>query len=117
VCSEVSSGHCGRIEVTATLTASLDRAPFHDAQTYNELATAIRSGRIPPLPKGYSSALSSVIKSMLNINVSHILPHQSTLNALANVSLTQPAMRPSTQQLLRIEQLMYAKKLIDVNKM
>ena len=87
VCSEVSSGHCGRIEDAATLTASSDRAPFHDAQTYNELAPAIRSGRIPPLPKGYSSALSSVIKSMLNINVSHILPHQSTLSAPVNVSL------------------------------
>ncbi|KAF8320688.1 Pkinase-domain-containing protein [Clavulina sp. PMI_390] len=72
------------------------KAPFHDAQTYNELSAAIRSGRIPPLPKGYSSALSSIIKSMLNIN---------------------PAMRPSTLQLLKIEQLMYAKKLIDVNKM
>lgn len=29
-----------------------------------------RNGRIPPLPKGYSPALSAVIKAMLNLNVS-----------------------------------------------
>jgi hypothetical protein len=28
------------------------------------------NGRIPPLPRGYSQALSSVIKAMLNLNVS-----------------------------------------------
>ncbi|KAF8325191.1 kinase-like domain-containing protein [Cantharellus anzutake] len=58
-------------------------APFHDAQTYNELATAIRSGRIPPIPKGYSLTLQTTIRSMLNVN---------------------PAMRPSTLQLLKLEQ-------------
>lgn len=31
-----------------------------------------RTGRIPPLPKGYSPALTSVIKAMLNLNVSSI---------------------------------------------
>src|ERR1700739_3323343 len=34
------------------------------------LISAIRNRRIPPLPKGDSQALSSVIKSMLNLNVS-----------------------------------------------
>lgn len=31
-----------------------------------------RTGRIPPLPKGYSPALTSVIKAMLNLNVSEL---------------------------------------------
>src|SRR5882757_4434128 len=66
------------------------KPPFHEAKTHAELSIFIRSatlmtlrlknlnfstysnGRIPPLPKGYSQALSSVIKAMLNLNVSAI---------------------------------------------
>ena len=64
------------------------KPPFHEAKTHAELSILIRfvvgsfvfcvtgwlaghsNGRIPPLPKGYSPALTSVIKSMLNLNVS-----------------------------------------------
>lgn len=56
---------------------------------------------------------------MLNINVS-VWNWGNILSGRLQAQLTgtcQPAMRPSTQQLLKIEQLMYAKKLIDVNKM
>lgn len=45
------------------------KPPFHEAQTHNELSTLIRSGRIPPIPKGYSVQLVQVIKAMLNLNV------------------------------------------------
>ncbi|KAF9037295.1 kinase-like protein [Hymenopellis radicata] len=60
------------------------RPPFHEAKTHTELSILIRNGRIPPLPKGYSQSLTAVIKSMLNLN---------------------PAMRPSTVQLLQHERL------------
>jgi NIMA (never in mitosis gene a)-related kinase 2 len=63
------------------------KPPFHEARTHSELSMAVRyvslrdqahlnaqclgsNGRIPPLPRGYSQALSSLIKSMLNLNVS-----------------------------------------------
>jgi len=67
------------------------KPPFHEAKTHVELSIFIRlvipnyahakpltqlfslfrrNGRIPPLPKGYSQALSGVIKAMLNLNVS-----------------------------------------------
>lgn len=46
------------------------RPPFAEAQTHSELSMLIRNGRVPPLPKGYSSSLTHVIKSMLNLNVS-----------------------------------------------
>ncbi|KAJ7890575.1 kinase-like domain-containing protein [Mycena olivaceomarginata] len=44
------------------------KPPFHEAKTHNELSSLIRSARIPPLPRGYSQALSGVIKAMLNLN-------------------------------------------------
>lgn len=49
------------------------KPPFAEAQTHSELSMLIRNGRIPPLPKGYSHALSQVIKAMLNLNVSYLL--------------------------------------------
>ncbi|KAG8758566.1 G2-specific serine/threonine protein kinase [Ceratobasidium sp. 428] len=70
--------------------------PFHEAKTHQELALSIRQGRIPPLPRGYSSALSNVIKSMLNIN---------------------PAMRPSAQQLLQHERIEFACKMSEAQKL
>ncbi|KAI0311530.1 kinase-like domain-containing protein [Amylostereum chailletii] len=60
------------------------KPPFHEAKTHSELSMFIRNGRIPPLPRGYSQALSGVIKAMLNLN---------------------PAMRPSAAQLLQHERL------------
>lgn len=45
------------------------KPPFHEAKTHAELSAFIRNGRIPPLPRGYSSSLSATIKAMLNLNV------------------------------------------------
>jgi NIMA (never in mitosis gene a)-related kinase 2 len=72
------------------------RPPFHEAQSHAELSVLIRNGRIPPLPKGYSQALANLIKAMLNLN---------------------PAMRPSTQQLLQHERLDLAFKVYETQKM
>ena len=64
------------------------KPPFYEAKTHSELSIAVRyvnpcarvasihtqrprsNGRIPPLPRGYSQAITSVIKAMLNLNVS-----------------------------------------------
>ncbi|KAH9949050.1 kinase-like protein [Amylocystis lapponica] len=72
------------------------KPPFHEAKTQAELSILIRNGRIPPLPKGYSPALSSVIKAMLNLN---------------------PAMRPSAAQLLGHERLELAFKVSETQKL
>ncbi|KAJ7504430.1 kinase-like domain-containing protein [Mycena galericulata] len=66
------------------------KPPFHEAKTHNELSTLIRNARIPPLPRTYSQALTSVIKAMLNLN---------------------PAMRPSAAQLLQHERIDWAIKV------
>ncbi|KAG9309207.1 kinase-like domain-containing protein [Chiua virens] len=72
------------------------KPPFHEAKTHAELSILIRNGRIPPLPKGYSQTLSSVIKAMLNLN---------------------PAMRPSATQLLQHERLALITKVVEAEKM
>ncbi|KZT63224.1 Pkinase-domain-containing protein [Daedalea quercina L-15889] len=72
------------------------KPPFHEAKTHAELSILIRTGRIPPLPKGYSPALTSVIKAMLNLN---------------------PAMRPSAQQLLNHERIELAFKVGETQKL
>ncbi|KAH9474301.1 G2-specific protein kinase nim-1 [Psilocybe cubensis] len=72
------------------------KPPFHEAKTHSELSIFIRNGRIPPLPRGYSQALTSVIKSMLNLN---------------------PAMRPSAAQLLQHERLELVNKVSEAEKM
>ncbi|TBU48633.1 kinase-like protein [Dichomitus squalens] len=72
------------------------KPPFHEAKTHAELSILIRNGRIPPLPKGYSPALTAVIKSMLNLN---------------------PAMRPSASQLLQHERIDLAYKVFETQKM
>ncbi|KAG8921069.1 G2-specific serine/threonine protein kinase, partial [Tulasnella sp. 417] len=56
--------------------------PFYDAKTQPELTALIRSGRIPPLPRGYSQQLFSTIRSMLNLH---------------------PGSRPTVQSLLQME--------------
>lgn len=85
------------------------KPPFHEAKTHAELSIFIRSvvdcltparqknlnsrscrnGRIPPLPKGYSQALSSVIKAMLNLNVSNHIIRGCTLRFLSVLLLIQ----------------------------
>ncbi|KIY47270.1 kinase-like protein, partial [Fistulina hepatica ATCC 64428] len=72
------------------------KPPFHEAKTHSELNILIRNGRIPPLPRCYSQALTSVIKSMLNLN---------------------PAMRPSVAQLLQNERLELAYKIREAEKL
>ncbi|KII88098.1 hypothetical protein PLICRDRAFT_41218 [Plicaturopsis crispa FD-325 SS-3] len=72
------------------------KPPFHEAKTHSELSIFIRNGRIPPLPRGYSQALSGVIKAMLNLN---------------------PAMRPSAAQLLQHERLELVFKVSETEKM
>ncbi|KAI0044449.1 kinase-like protein [Auriscalpium vulgare] len=72
------------------------RPPFHEARTHAELSLHIRNGRIPPLPRGYSQALWSVIKAMLNLN---------------------PAMRPSAVQLMQHEKLEHAYHVFETRKM
>ncbi|KAF9807752.1 hypothetical protein IEO21_08066 [Rhodonia placenta] len=72
------------------------KPPFHEAKTHAELSILIRNGRIPPLPKGYSPALTGVIKSMLNLN---------------------PAMRPSAAQLLCHERIELAFKVSETQKL
>ncbi|OCH88656.1 kinase-like protein [Obba rivulosa] len=72
------------------------KPPFHEAKTHAELSILIRNGRIPPLPKGYSHSLTSVVKAMLNLN---------------------PAMRPSAAQLLQHERIDFALKVGETQKM
>ncbi|KAF9467165.1 kinase-like domain-containing protein [Collybia nuda] len=72
------------------------KPPFHEAKTHSELSICIRNGRIPPLPRGYSQALSGVIKAMLNLN---------------------PAMRPSAAQLLQHERIELVFKVAETEKM
>ncbi|KAJ7043564.1 kinase-like domain-containing protein [Mycena alexandri] len=71
------------------------KPPFHEAKTHSELSSLIRSARIPPLPRGYSQALSGVIKAMLNQN---------------------PAMRPSAAQLLQHERIEFACRVSESEK-
>ncbi|KDR84684.1 hypothetical protein GALMADRAFT_111919 [Galerina marginata CBS 339.88] len=72
------------------------KPPFYEAKTHSELSIFIRNGRIPPLPRGYSQALTSVVKSMLNLN---------------------PAMRPSAAQLLQHERLELVYKVAETERM
>ena len=44
------------------------------------------NGRIPPLPRGYSQTLSSVIKAMLNLNVSKPDAMSSVINDTTNLN-------------------------------
>ncbi|CAE7228594.1 unnamed protein product [Rhizoctonia solani] len=72
--------------------------PFHEAKTHQELALSIRQGRIPPLPRVYSSTLSNLVSSWL-------------------IALKQPAMRPSAQQLLQHERIEFACKMTEAQKL
>ncbi|OXC70621.1 hypothetical protein AYX13_00598 [Cryptococcus neoformans] len=68
-------------------------SPFSAAQTQPELITMVKSGKIPPLPARYSSALRSVIKAMLTLN---------------------PTKRPSTKDLLDMPEMKLHRKLFTV---
>ncbi|KAF5310183.1 hypothetical protein D9619_010451 [Psilocybe cf. subviscida] len=83
------------------------KPPFHEAKTHSELSIFIRNGRIPPLPRGYSQALTSVIKSMLNLNV----------RGSGLLLVVWPAMRPSAAQLLQHERLELVSRVAEAEKM
>ncbi|WVR07723.1 hypothetical protein IAU60_004765 [Kwoniella sp. DSM 27419] len=68
-------------------------SPFHTAQTQPELISMVKSGRLPPLPTQYSPALKNVIKAMLNLN---------------------PVRRPSTKDLLDMDEMKLQRKLFTV---
>ena len=89
------------------------KPPFHEAKTHSELSILVRNGRIPPLPRGYSHALSNIIKAMLSQNVS---PFNASPRKRYS-SFPQPAMRPSAAQLLQHERIDLAFKVTEAEKM
>ncbi|WVR00242.1 hypothetical protein IAU59_007384 [Kwoniella sp. CBS 9459] len=68
-------------------------SPFHNAQTQAELISMVKSGKLPALPSQYSLALRSVIKAMLTLN---------------------PVKRPSTKDLLEMDEMKLHRKLFTV---
>ncbi|OCF38189.1 NEK protein kinase [Kwoniella heveanensis BCC8398] len=68
-------------------------SPFHTAQTQAELISMVKSGRLPALPSQYSLTLRSVIKAMLTLN---------------------PVKRPSTKDLLEMDEMRLHRKLFTV---
>ncbi|KAG0663855.1 G2-specific serine/threonine protein kinase [Rhodotorula mucilaginosa] len=60
--------------------------PFHEARTQPELAVMIREGKIPDLPKPYSSHLGQVVKAMLRQNPKE-RPNTSQIKSLDSVKL------------------------------
>jgi len=62
----------------------MNSSPFSSATTQAELITLVKSGKIPPLPSQYSSALGRVIRAMLNLNVSCMTCWSAIANPTAN---------------------------------
>ncbi|KAF8547916.1 hypothetical protein OG21DRAFT_829959 [Imleria badia] len=77
------------------LRALCPQAP-HEENTHAERSIFIKNGRIPPLPRGHSTMLSSVIKAIANLNL---------------------AVRPSAAQLLQHELLALTTKVVEAEKM
>lgn len=69
--------------------------PFHQAQTQPELAKLIREGKIPNLPRGYSSQLTALIKSMLR---------------------QDPKLRPDAKSILSVEQVKHQIRVLEVHR-
>ncbi|WRT70274.1 uncharacterized protein IL334_007272 [Kwoniella shivajii] len=69
------------------------QSPFSQAQTQAELISMVKSGKLPSLPAQYSPALKSVIKAMLTLN---------------------PIKRPSTKDLLEMDEMKLHRKLFTV---
>ncbi|KAG0144733.1 hypothetical protein CROQUDRAFT_659538 [Cronartium quercuum f. sp. fusiforme G11] len=69
--------------------------PFHQAQTQPELAKLIREGKIPNLPRGYSSQLTALIKSMLR---------------------QDPKLRPDAKAILSVEQVKHQIRVLEVHR-
>ncbi|BGP56148.1 hypothetical protein JCM8202_005916 [Rhodotorula sphaerocarpa] len=60
--------------------------PFHEARTQPELAVMIREGKIPDLPKPYSSHLNQVVKAMLRQSPKE-RPNTGQIKSLDSVKL------------------------------
>ncbi|WWD03623.1 hypothetical protein V865_001678 [Kwoniella europaea PYCC6329] len=68
-------------------------SPFSQAQTQAELISLVKSGKLPSLPAQYSPALKNVIRAMLTLN---------------------PIKRPSTKDLLEMDEMKLHRKLFTV---
>lgn len=88
--------------------------PFHQAQTQPELAKLIREGRIPNLPRGYSSQLTALIKSMLRQDVRR--PCDSSASLVLSPDLPQPKLRPDTKAILAMDQVKHQLKVLEVHR-
>lgn len=69
--------------------------PFAQAQTQPELTKLIRDGKIPPLPQGYSTALTQVVRSMLR---------------------QDPRQRPTAKQILGHDQVKFQIRAIKLRR-
>jgi NIMA (never in mitosis gene a)-related kinase len=70
-------------------------SPFATAQTQEELIGMVRSGKLPPLPSCISPNLKLAIRSMLNLN---------------------PTRRPSTKDLLEMDEMKLHMRLFELQK-
>lgn len=69
--------------------------PFAQAQTQPELTKLIRDGKIPPLPQGYSTNLTQVVRSMLR---------------------QDPKQRPTAKQILGHDQVKFQIRAIKLRR-
>lgn len=65
----------------------------------------VKSGKLPPIPSHYSRALAGVIQAMLNLNVSSANPD------VAHMLIRKPTRRPSTTDLLEMDEMKTQRKL------
>ncbi|KAL1412726.1 hypothetical protein Q8F55_000473 [Vanrija albida] len=68
-------------------------SPFSAAKTQQELISMVKSGKLPPLPSNISPSLKAVIRAMLNLN---------------------PVRRPSTKDILEMDEMKLHRKLFMV---
>ncbi|KAI9605967.1 hypothetical protein H4Q26_004338 [Puccinia striiformis f. sp. tritici PST-130] len=85
--------------------------PFHQAQTQPELAKLIREGKIPNLPRGYSSQLTALIKSMLRQMIP--LSERVSLNPPGFTSGSAPSPTP-TLNYVHTKRLSMQQKAVDL---
>lgn len=81
-------------------------SPFSAAKTQQELITMVKSGKLPPLPSHISPSLKAVIRAMLNLNVSGA--HEYGPDS------AQPVRRPSTKDILEMDEMKLHRKLFMV---
>lgn len=86
------------------------RSPFATAQTQAELIAMVKSGKLPPFPAHVSPMLKQVVRAMLTLNVS---PKPLTSAPLL-LTGEQPVKRPSTKDLLDMDEMKLHRKLFTV---